>query len=81
MAAATENTKRVTDYWGRTAVEEVDVTWTNGDTIDTQFGSILAVFFQPTTNSAAGVTISGKTATLVSGGSLTGKLLILGDNT
>lgn len=79
MAAATENAARYTDYWGKTPVEVIDVTWGNADTIDSQFGSVLKAEFAPTTNSAPGVTISGKTVTLVSGGSLTGKLTIWGN--
>ena len=78
MAAATENAARYTDYWGRTPVEVVDVTWTNNDTFASQWGSVVCASFEPTTNASHGMTISGKTVTLISGGSLTGKLKVCG---
>lgn len=80
MAAATENTTRYVDYWGRTAAEITDVTWTTGDTFTSEFASVLSATFTPTTNASFGMTISGKTVSLVSGGSLTGKLRVLADN-
>lgn len=80
MAVAVENAARITDYWGRTATEFCNITWNNGDTFTTQFGSILDIGFTPTTNASFGITVSGKTATLVSGGSLTGVVQVQGDN-
>jgi len=79
MAAATENSARYTDYWGRTPVEIVNVTWANNDTFATQFAAVKAVHFEPTTNASHGTTKSGKTVTLVSSGSLTGDLIVFGD--
>lgn len=80
MPAATENTKPSVDYWGATPVVVIDVTWGNGDTYAAvDLGAVEAAIFVPTTNASYGLTISGKTVTLVSGGSLTGKLILFGD--
>lgn len=80
MAAAVENSTRHVDYWGKTPVEIVDVTWTNGDTFATEWASIFGLAFTPTTNTAFGLTFSGTTVTLVSAGSLTGKLFVFGNS-
>jgi hypothetical protein len=81
MAAATENSKVYTDYWGRTPVVILDVTWTNGDTYTAvDLGAVLAAEFWPTTTmSAMGLTLATNVVTLVSGGSLTGKLIVYGN--
>jgi hypothetical protein len=81
MPAATENSARVTTYWGNTAVEICDSTWGNGDTFVSQFASVLASWFSPTTNASCGTTQSSKTVTAASGGTLTGKLFVLADET
>jgi hypothetical protein len=81
MPAAVESGQRVVDYWGRTAVEMVNVTWNNNDTFTSEYGSILGADFAPTTNASFGITVSGKVATLVSGGSLTGWLQVYSDGT
>lgn len=75
MAAATQNTTLITQYLGSMRVHIVDVTWTNGDTLDTLLSSICHVSFTPTTNTAFGITKSSGTLTLVSGGSLTGTIM------
>jgi hypothetical protein len=81
MAAATENSKVVIDYWGRTPVAVVDVTWTNGDTYTAvDLGAVLFAEFWPTTTmSSMGLTIATNVVTLVSGGALTGKLVVFGN--
>lgn len=78
MAAMTENNIRSVDYWGRHPVEFVSVTGTNGDTFDSEFASVSRAIFVPTTNASYGLTVSGKTVTLASGGSLTGELYVFG---
>ena len=78
MAAAVENNTRYTDYWGKTPVEIVDVTWNNGDTFASQWAAIVAADFTPTTSASYGLTISGNVVTLASGGALTGKLEVKG---
>jgi hypothetical protein len=80
MPAAVENATRYTDYWGRTATEICNITWNNNDTFVSQFAAIIAADFTPTTNASFGLTVSGKTVTLVSGGSLTGIIQIAADN-
>lgn len=78
MAAATENgIGRTETVEGNHAVMYCNVTWDNGDTFDTGYDSILDAAFKPTTNSAPGLTQSGGTLTLVSGGALTGNLRIV----
>lgn len=82
MAAATEPNARIVDYWGRTAMEiAIGITWNNGDTFVSEFASVSTADFMPTTQSSFGLTHSGKTITLVSGGSLTGDLQVFADNT
>lgn len=76
MAAMVENNTRAVDYWGRHAVEFVNVTGSSGDTFDSEWASVSRAIFVPTTASAYGLTISGKTVTLVSGGALTGELYV-----
>lgn len=81
MAAATENSKVYTDYWGRTPVVMVDVTWTNADTYTAvDLGAVAWAEFWPTTSlTGVGLTIATNVVTLVSGGSLTGKLVVYGN--
>lgn len=80
MAAATENATRYTDYWGRTPVEIVNVTAGNGDTFESQWGSVIKASFENETNGAVGLTISGKTVSFVTGGSVTGVLTVYGNS-
>lgn len=78
MAAVTQNSTPITDYWGATAVEIVDITIaTSGDTFTSQFASVAAAFFEPTTAASHGATISGNVVTFVTGGALTGKLKVV----
>lgn len=81
MAVATENTKPYVDYWGRTPVVIIDLTWGNGDTYTAvDLGAVLAAEFWPTTSlSGVGLTLATNVVTLVSGGSLTGKLVVYGN--
>lgn len=81
MAAATENSTRVLTYWGNQPVEITDITFSDTNTFESEFASVLAAWFEPTTAAAHGMTISGKTITLASGGALTGKLFVIGDTT
>lgn len=82
MAAAVENSTRVRTVFGNWDVEAVNVTFTNnGDTFTSEFAGILGVQFEPTSATTVGFTISGKVATLVSSGTVTGWLLAYADNT
>lgn len=82
MAAATENTKPYVDVFGRTPVVMIDVTWTNADTYTAvDLGAIAWAEFWPTTSlTGVGLTIATNVVTLVSGGSLTGKLVCYGNS-
>ncbi len=52
----------------------------NSDTVTSKaMKTIKTVIFTPTTNTAAGFTVSTNTITLVSGGALTGRLTLIGD--
>lgn len=78
MAAATENgIGRTETVEGNHAILYCNVTWGNGDTFATGYDGILAAMFEPITAAAHGITQSGGTLTLVSGGSLTGNLRIV----
>lgn len=81
MAAATENTARVEDVEGNRYVTRVNVTWGNGDTFASNYSGVQGYSFEPTTAAAHGITVSGGTLTLVSGGSLTGELMVRSDGT
>lgn len=76
MAVATENSTRHMVSTGNVAEEIVDITWTNGDTFASEFAAIFGWTFTPTTSASFGITASGTTLTLVSSGSLTGKLAV-----
>lgn len=84
MAAAVVNsTSRRERVFGDMRVLLVNLTWGNGDTYNTGFRAVKLMSFEPTTNASSGLTraqnAQGQTViTLVSGGSLTGDLLILG---
>jgi hypothetical protein len=80
MPAAVENADRYVDVFGRTAIEITNVTWGNGDTFVSEYAAVINAEFTPTTNASSGVTISGKTITLQSGGTLTGNLVVYADN-
>jgi len=73
LTAATENTK-ITTVQGNKRVILANLTWDNSYTFDTGLHIIDAVLFSPTTAAAFGLTKSGGTVTLVSGGALTGEL-------
>lgn len=80
MAAATL-TGYTSSVFGNERVQQ----WTsavfaaNGDTVTSSaMKTIKSINFEPTTNTAHGFTVSGSTITLVSGGALTGRLLIVG---
>jgi len=81
MAAATENTKPYVDYWGRTPVVIIDVTWTDADTYTAvDLGAVLAAIFVPTTGtSESSLSVATNVVTKVGGGALTGKLFCFGN--
>lgn len=83
MAAATVVGAKATErVFGDIRVKMVTVTWNNGDTFDTGFKVLKNIDFTPTTAANFGLTKSTVNAqqriTLVSGGSLTGDLMIVG---
>lgn len=82
MAAAVLNSTPYVDVEGRTPIVMIDVTWGNGDTYTAvDLGAIAWAEFWPTTTmSAMGLTIATNVVTLVSGGSLTGKLILHGNS-
>ncbi len=83
MAAAVVNSNsRRERVFGDLRVVLVNLTWNNGDTYATGFKKILGAIFEQTTNASSGLTRATvgaqQTITLVSGGSLTGDLIIFG---
>lgn len=77
MTAATENTK-ITTVQGNKRVILANLTWDNTYTFDSGLHKIDAMLFTPTTAAAFGLTKSGGTVTLVSGGALTGDIRVEG---
>jgi len=73
MADATVNSCTIT-VQGNKRVVLANLTWDNTYTYATGLHKIDCVSFEPTTAAAHGVTISGGTINLVSGGALTGLL-------
>lgn len=82
MAAAVVSSGPRERVFGDLRVKIVTVTWNNNDTFKTGFKSVLAMNFEPTTNASSGLTravVGGQVViTLVSGGSLTGDLFVVG---
>lgn len=77
MTAATENAK-ITTVQGNKRVILANLTWDNTYTFATGLHNIDAMLFTPTTAAAFGLTKSGGTVTLVSGGALTGDIRVEG---
>jgi hypothetical protein len=83
MAAAVVNGSKRERVFGDLRAHFVNLTWNNGDTYNTGFKSVKSMSFEPTTAAASGLTraqnAQGQTViTLVSGGALTGDLMLFG---
>ena len=79
MAAATITNYRSSVFGNERVAQMTAAFAANSDTYQAvAMKTVREISFTPTTNSAAGFTVSGNTITLVSGGALTGLLSVKG---